>query len=212
MISDAALTEAAFAVDEAILNTLPKPGECDHVFSPAFERKMRKLIRKANHPVAYKVLNRAACALLALVLSASLLLTFHPKARAAVVDWIKEKVEDFYHYFAPEKESEPEAEAATPEQYCLGKGHMKWAKKHSFFLLKRYGYLLDELIYRGFKISHSFDELHYLYSELTKPEDENDYFPTSADIELSRNRISERINKKPNFYRWTKRKNKENLK
>lgn len=97
----------------------------------------------------------------------------------------------------------------APEQYCLGKGHMKWAKKHSFFLLKRYGYILDELIYRGFKISHSFDELHYLYSELTKPEDENDYFPTSADIELSRNRISERINKKPNFYRWTKRDKKE---
>lgn len=120
MISDAALKEAAFAVDQAMQDALPKPEECDHVFSPAFEKKMRKLIRKANHPVAYKVLNRAACALLVLVLSASLLLTFHPKARAAVVDWIKEKMGDFYHYFAPEKASEPEAEAATPEDYCLG--------------------------------------------------------------------------------------------
>ena len=120
MISDAALKEAAFAVEQAMLDALPKPEECDHVFSPRFERKMRKLIRKTNHPIVYKALSRAACALLVLVLSASLLLTFHPKARAAVVDWIKEKIGDFYHYFAPEKESEPEAEAATPEDYCLG--------------------------------------------------------------------------------------------
>lgn len=120
MISDAALKEAAFAVEQAMLDALPKPEEFDHVFSPRFERKMRKLIRKTNHPIAYKALSRAACALLVLVLSASLLLTFHPKARAAVVDWIKEKVEDFYHYFAPEKESEPEAGAATPGDYCLG--------------------------------------------------------------------------------------------
>ena len=120
MISDAALKEAAFAVEQAMLDTLPKPEECDHVFSPRFERKMRKLIRKTNHPIVYKALSRAACALLVLVLSASLLLTFHPKARAAVVDWIKEKVEDFYHYFAPEKESEPESGAAAPGDYCLG--------------------------------------------------------------------------------------------
>ena len=120
MISDAALKEAAFAVEQAMLDALPKPEECDHVFSPRFERKMRKLIRKTNHPIVYKALSRAACALLVLVLSASLLLTFHPKARAAVVDWIKEKVEDFYHYFALEKESEPEAGAATPGDYCLG--------------------------------------------------------------------------------------------
>ena len=120
MISDAALKEAAFAVEQAMLDALPKPEECDHVFSPRFERKMRKLIRKANHPIAYKALSRAACALLVLVLSASLLLTFHPKAQAAAVDWIREKVEDFYQYFTQEKGSEPEAEAATPEQYCLG--------------------------------------------------------------------------------------------
>lgn len=122
MISDAALKEAAFAVNQAMLDALPKPEECTHIFSPAFERRMRKLIRRTKHPIVYKTLTRAACALLVLVLSASLFLTFNTEARAAVVDWIKEKVEDFYHYFAPEKDSnlEPEPEAATPGDYCLG--------------------------------------------------------------------------------------------
>ena len=122
MISDAALKEAAFAVNQAMLDALPKPEECTHIFSPAFERRMRKLIRRTKHPIVYKTLTRAACALLVLVLSASLFLTFNTEARAAVVDWIKEKVEDFYHYFAPGKDSdlEPEPEAATPGEYCLG--------------------------------------------------------------------------------------------
>ena len=115
MISDAALTEAAFAVDQAMLDAMPKPETCSHVFSPAFERKMRKLIRKTNHPIVYKVLSRAACALLALILSASLLLALNPEARAAVADWIKEKVEDFYQYY-PKKTPG----AVLPGEYCLG--------------------------------------------------------------------------------------------
>ena len=118
MISDAALKEAAFAVNQAMLDALPKPEECTHIFSPAFERKIRKLIRRVRHPIVYKTLNRAACMLIVLLLSAGLFLTFHAEARAAVVDWIKEKVEDFYHYFAPEPDSAPEA--ATPGEYCLG--------------------------------------------------------------------------------------------
>ena len=116
MISDAALTEAAFAVDQAVLDALPKPEECTHAFSPAFARKMRKLIRKTNHPVAYKVLNRVACVLIVLALSAGLFLTFHTEARAAVIDWIKEKVEDFYSYSPPVKDPD----AALPGEYCLG--------------------------------------------------------------------------------------------
>ena len=116
MISDAALKEAASAVNQAMLDALPNPENCTHVFSPRFERKMRKLIRRVKHPIIYKTLNRVACALIVLILSAGLFLTFHTEARAAVVDWIKEKVEDFYHYFAPEQGQE----AAIPGEYCLG--------------------------------------------------------------------------------------------
>lgn len=116
MISDAVLTEAAFAVDQAMLDALPKPEECTHIFSRTFEKKMRRLIRRTDHPMVYKVLSRAACALLALVLSAGLFLAFHTEARAAVVDWIKEKIEDFYSYTPPEKDPD----AALPGEYYLG--------------------------------------------------------------------------------------------
>lgn len=38
-------------------------------FSPAFERKMKKLIRRADHPIRYRIAQAAACLLLAVLLS-----------------------------------------------------------------------------------------------------------------------------------------------
>lgn len=98
----------------------------------------------------------------------------------------------------------------APEIYCLGKGHMKWAKKHSLFLLFRYYEILKEMEYRGFRAKHTFKEL---LDEFHKDMKSTflDYAPTDRDIELSRERITEKINQKPAFYRWTKRKNKEKL-
>ena len=40
-----------------------------HTFSPAFERKIKKLLRRGRHSVWYKALHAAACLLLALLLS-----------------------------------------------------------------------------------------------------------------------------------------------
>ena len=34
-----------------------------HTFSPAFERRMKKLLRRGRHPVWYKTLHAAACLL-----------------------------------------------------------------------------------------------------------------------------------------------------
>lgn len=99
LITDELLSKAAYEVDMAILDMLPEPSECDHVFSASFENKIKKLIRKAKHFVAYKVLKRVACILIAIILSGCLFVALHPSARAAVVDWVKEKVDDFYHYF-----------------------------------------------------------------------------------------------------------------
>ncbi|MBP5469104.1 MAG: endonuclease, partial [Candidatus Riflebacteria bacterium] len=43
----------------------------------------------------------------------------------------------------------------TPERYCLGKGHMKWARKHWVFCVNRYKELVAEMQYRGFKVSYT---------------------------------------------------------
>lgn len=78
--------------DEVILASLPEPSQCDHQFSPRFERKMRTLCRRAKHPVAYQTLRRVACVLLALLALFGSIMAFNSEARAAVLDWIKKAV------------------------------------------------------------------------------------------------------------------------
>ena len=53
MISDKELQEAARRYEKALLAGLPEPEECPAVFSPAFERKMKKLIFRVDHPVRF---------------------------------------------------------------------------------------------------------------------------------------------------------------
>lgn len=61
MISEEMLKKAAAEADQAIRDSLPAPAECEHEFSPSFERKMRRTFRKAKHPVIYKLPRYAAC-------------------------------------------------------------------------------------------------------------------------------------------------------
>ena len=63
MITEEMLRIAAAEADQAIRDSLPHPADCDHQFSPRFERKMKRVIRRGRHPVAYKFLHRAACLL-----------------------------------------------------------------------------------------------------------------------------------------------------
>ncbi|MBD5084624.1 MAG: DUF4367 domain-containing protein [Clostridiales bacterium] len=53
MISDKELREAARRHEKALLRTLPEPEDCEAVFSPDFERKMKKLIFRTDHPILY---------------------------------------------------------------------------------------------------------------------------------------------------------------
>lgn len=99
MIKDEALRAALEEVDNAILASLPKPSECEHQFSARFEKRMRKVRRRAKHPTVYKVLRQVACFLLAILILFSSVMVFSSEARAAVVDWIKEQFESFCHYF-----------------------------------------------------------------------------------------------------------------
>lgn len=87
--------------------------------------------------------------------------------------------------------------ADAPDKYCLGKGHMKWARRHAFFVKDRYKALIDEMIYRGFKTMYGIIEGWYNPA--------TDYTVLPKDIELNRQRIREKYNMKPDWYRWTKR-------
>ena len=92
----------------------------------------------------------------------------------------------------------------APKRYCLGKGHVKWARHHGLFLLGRYADLYGEMKFRGFKLSYDLDSFIQYVDKLPFV-DFQTYRPTRRDVELSRNRIVEKLKLKPNWYRWTNR-------
>ena len=93
----------------------------------------------------------------------------------------------------------------APDRYVLGKGHVKWAIKHGNFCLTRYYYICEEMKYRGFKVNYPYEDLAKIAEGKQITWYTENYFPTEEEIELSRNRIIEKIEKKHHWYRWTNR-------
>ena len=80
--------------------------DMQHIFSLQFERKIKKLKRKADHPLFYHAMHRVASILLALLIGASAWLVVDTEARAAVLGWIKDIYENFIIYQFDEKAEE----------------------------------------------------------------------------------------------------------
>ena len=93
----------------------------------------------------------------------------------------------------------------APETYCLGKGHVKFGRKHSTFILRRYKQICEEMLYRGLTVNHPYEEILNLYIKI-ESKNKNDYFPTQEDLQLNRERIIQRLKLQPKFYYWGNRK------
>ena len=122
MISEEMLKKAAAEADQAIRDSLPAPAECEHEFSPSFQRKMRRTFRKAKHPIIYKLPKYAACFVLALILTSGTWLTVDAEARAAFLAWVREQYEAFVEYrFIGEAPQESVEDELTwlPEGFSL---------------------------------------------------------------------------------------------
>lgn len=78
-----------------------------HNFSPQFEKAIRKLKKKADHPFFYHAIHRVASIFLAVLLGASAWLAVDVEARAAVIGWIKEVYEDLFVYRYDDKTENP---------------------------------------------------------------------------------------------------------
>lgn len=115
MISDEMLSQAATKAAMLINESLPESSVCNHLFSARFERKMGRIIRRANHPILYRSLRSAASILLVMMLGFGSVLAINAEAREIVFGWVREQYESFYTYFF---DGTPDPEDST--KYCLG--------------------------------------------------------------------------------------------
>ncbi len=89
--------------------------------------------------------------------------------------------------------------SSIPEKFTLNTGHVKFFYNKGRYLHKRYDELVEEMKRRGmnpdpervFKRDQWPDELY------------QDWQPDDQDLAIVRQRIQERIDAKPDWYRWT---------
>ena len=117
MISDESLRAAATRSCEIYAAHLEKgyDPENQHVFSPEFEKKIKKLKRMTDHPVFYRSMQRVASIVLVILIVGGIFITFNAEARAAFVRWVKEIYEIYFAYRFDYGSSASE----EPVDYCL---------------------------------------------------------------------------------------------
>lgn len=100
MITDAQLRKAAEKSSDLYLHYVERDYNSTppHEFSASFEKKIKKLRKRADHPYFYKTLHKAAAVILAILISGSAWLAVDTEARAAFFGWVKEIYETYFVY------------------------------------------------------------------------------------------------------------------
>ena len=92
--------------------------------------------------------------------------------------------------------------ANIPKKYTLNKGHVTFFYNKGKYLYKRYKLLIEEMKNRGMKP----DSVRKFKTEQWPDELFNDWEPEPDDYKVIRARIKEKIEMKPDWYRFTKNK------
>lgn len=92
------LKQAARQAGQAITESLPAPEDCTHTFSQNFQQKMKRLLRRANHPRSRPAL-RVACMLLVCLLGCGTFFQVNAEAREIFLGWVSRLEEGAQHYF-----------------------------------------------------------------------------------------------------------------
>lgn len=88
------------------------------------------------------------------------------------------------------------AELNIPEQFTLGRGHVKFFYNKLLYLERRFLYLKEEAYIRGFKIKVTLDLSDYPDWCL------GDYVESSRDVIILKERIYSKLVLKPQYYRY----------
>lgn len=118
MISDKELREAARKCEKALLDDMPEPEDCGAVFSSGFERKMKKLIFRVDHPVRFWLIRILPVLLAAGVIAAAVLLP----GRAAEAEPPAPPEPDVSAAMEPEPKPEPAARSVIYRLTWLPEG------------------------------------------------------------------------------------------
>jgi hypothetical protein len=78
-----------------------------------------------------------------------------------------------------------------PSQFTLGKGHVKFFYTRLAYLKNRYEEIYKNCIQRGYNVSYYGNAWDNVPTQLM-----NDYQPTPKDVQIIKQRISERLNPK----------------
>jgi len=89
---------------------------------------------------------------------------------------------------------ERQAAPLPPPVFCLGSGHMTFFGWRTSWLSARHAQLRDELLSRGYTLSHIGDLPVIEGFDIA-------WEPSAADVALSRARLRERFLKRPGWYR-----------
>lgn len=84
-----------------------------------------------------------------------------------------------------------------PNKLSLGKGHLNFWKDKLLYLRHRHNYIKKEMIVRGFKCDALTIDLSYIDSIFC-----HDWKPEYEDSKILRNRIIEKFEMKPLWYRY----------
>ncbi len=93
--------------------------------------------------------------------------------------------------------------------YTLNAGHVYFWYNKKKFLFDRFNQLVDELIFRNYQINPHERIIDWGVFDRVPQIDWN---PTSDDCDCNLDRVVERINLKPKFYRWTNRERPRSIK
>lgn len=89
-----------------------------------------------------------------------------------------------------------------PTVFTLNTGHVKFFYNKGLYLSNRYDSIIDEMKWRGMQPDAS-----RIWKREQWPDSlYKDWEPGEMDLKLIRERLRERINQKPKWYRWTKHK------
>ena len=91
---------------------------------------------------------------------------------------------------------------AIPNKFCLGQGHVKFFRNKIQFLIQRHRLIVDELLKRNFSVKQISIVDNKVTHLLNIDVNQITWKPSDEDIEISQQRITEKIKQKPEFYRF----------